>query len=242
MPVQAQNIAGIEIVRDESNALVRIYFNSEINVDKNSIEKFSENKEIRYLAVSECKKFYCELDSDGEIRSAGGDGLPILIFSDSSLDEVYKRKLSLSLNPSVRLSARESKIERCVEVVMYGMGPYVNTDTQSNLKNFIVLLSSSTDPDAPIASVPSSVQEFDIFNDIKKKFGKTYYEYSLGYFRDESDANIALSKVEQRFFTASVMPYRIKYKNQPNADPAELESWINRIGYLKAKLQILNAR
>jgi hypothetical protein len=238
-PVLAQNFAGIEVLRDGPNAVFRVQFNSGIVLDKTSIKNFSKDMSISYRAQPDCRRFFCELDADGEVRASGGDGLPLLTFTDSSSSDFLQRKLTVSVNAAVKMSARESSVNKCVEIVMHGMGAYVKTDSQSNFKNYVVMLSSSTDPDVQIKSVPASVQAFEVFSDIRKKFGKTYYEYNLGYFDDEQQAQEATEKVRKRFPNAGPVPWRVRPNSQ--VDPAEYENWKKRIDYLRAKIQILEA-
>lgn len=97
-------------------------------------------------------------------------------------------------------------------------------------KNYFVVLQSSADPSDPLkASIPAALQLKDVFTSSRVSEGRTIYDFNLGYFKTNIEAEAAREALSRRFPDAAVVPVQkptLKVEVPPAPSNSELPAQV----------------
>ena len=207
----AQLLDDIEIKSDGKNAVAIIRFSAPVQFQRSLSAKSGDLVQIFYNMLPRKDSTLTQV---GERRIAGGNGLPQLVVTDEAVsnDDLFKRKLLVRISEPLGFKVRAGRTKETLEIVMEGMGAKVSSTApvpkvKESGKHYAVLLQSSVDPgDQLKASIPSILQEAEVFTSSRVADGKTSYEISLGYFGTQAEAESAQRLLLKRFPAAAVVP------------------------------------
>jgi hypothetical protein len=207
----AQLLDDIEIKSDGKNAVAIIRFSAPVQFQRSLSAKSGDLVQIFYNMLPRKDSTLTQV---GERRIAGGNGLPQLVVTDEAVsnDDLFKRKLLVRISEPLGFKVRAGRTKETLEIVMEGMGAKVSSTApvpkvKESGKHYAVLLQSSVDPgDQLKASIPSILQEAEVFTSSRVADGKTSYEISLGYFGTQAEAENAQRLLLKRFPAAAVVP------------------------------------
>ena len=229
---QAQLIDNVEVRREGANALIQIRFISSVQFQRSVAAKSGDLVQIFYnIQPNE----QAVLTVSGERRVAGGRGLPEITITDEAIsrDDLYKRKLLVRFSDATRFKVRAGRTKESLEIVLEGLGSSVSAaqpvkTALDESKRFAIILQSSVDPgDQLKGSIPSALQDSEVFTSRRVADGKSLYDINLGYFATLDEAEKAQRILLKRFPGASVVPLRQEPVPQPSpsvvtaADPGQ---------------------
>jgi tetratricopeptide (TPR) repeat protein len=206
--VCAQLVEDIELRKDGTNAIVQIRFITAVQYQRSIAAKSADLVQIFYniLPSAEAPKLVT-----GERRTAGGNGLPQMVITDEAIsrDNPNARKLMVRFSSPTNFKVRAGRSKERLEIVLEGLASSVRNTTPAltvNAKPYFVILQSTTEPGTPLAaSIPSQLQDSEVFTARRIADGKTLFDTNLGYFASLNEAERAQKVLLNRFPGAVVM-------------------------------------
>lgn len=204
----AQLVEDIEFRKDGNNAVAQIRFVTAVQYQKSISAKSADLVQIFYniLPSADAPKIIAS-----ERRTTGGNGLPQLVITDEAVsrDNPSARKLMVRFSEPTRFKVRAGRSKERLDIVLEGLAGSLRTSSAQTaiaVQAFYIVLQSATDPNVQLnASIPSELQDNEVFTSRRVSDGKTLYDTNLGYFSSLRDAEHAQQLLLKRFPSAIVM-------------------------------------
>jgi tetratricopeptide (TPR) repeat protein len=211
---RAQLIDEVETRRDGDDAVINVHFVTPVRYTRSVAPRANDLTQVFYELLDSRGVARLLLQS-GQRRLAGGDGLPEVVITDEIDGQAAqaKRKLVVRFAGETTFKVRAGRNNRSIEIVLLGQGTAVKPALPTAAmplaapgRQFVVLLSSSTDPSMQLAAaVPGALQQHQIVTSRRVVEGRTLYEVSLGYFGSVQEAARAADQLKSRFPQAVVV-------------------------------------
>ena len=218
----AQFLDQVEFRQEGSNAVAQIKFVTPVQFTRSISARAGDLVQVFYTVRPNQDLIK---DISGERRVGGGGAIPSMIVTDdtdtsSPTKAGAARKLVIRFGGPVRFRIRAGRDSRSIEVVMTGLGTSVKALSAGATSSaapapadsggrFFITLQSSSEAGQPLeASVPATLQAFQVFTANRIVGGKTVYDTNLGYFSTQQDAASALALAIRRFPKAVIAENR----------------------------------
>ncbi len=202
----AQVVDSIDVRREGADAVIQVRFTTEVQFVRALTTRSNDLLFVSYSLVS---AFNSQLRASEGQRLGAPQGLPILRIADEVESGERNRRLVLRFAEPIKARARAGQGNRTIEIVLEGQGAKVDAALGSIFptaeRRFVITLVSSPDPKPEMTqSVPSSLQNYEVFTSQRVVDGRTRYEINLGYFATREQAERALAQLA-RFPQAAIV-------------------------------------
>jgi tetratricopeptide (TPR) repeat protein len=199
-----QLLDDVDFRRDGNDAVVRIHFGLPIQYTRSVTAKSGDLTQIFYTVVPTANR---PTEVVGERRIVGGNGLPKMVVTDEAIvsGDPFKRKVLVEFETATPFTVRAGRSPGNLEIVLTGLGAQVRAKdaaptTTDDGKNFILVLQTSLDAGAQLRTpIPGALQGKEVFSSRRVVDGKTAYDFNLGYFVSQSEADKAQRLLASRF-------------------------------------------
>jgi tetratricopeptide (TPR) repeat protein len=228
----AQLIDEIEFRQEGANAVAQIKFVTSVQYLKSISARASDLVQVFY-AVRRTQDQISEVAAERRVPAAGG--IPSIIFTDeadsSSVQSGINRRLVIRFDTPVRFRVRAGRGDRSIELVLEGLGNSVKLTSLSVPPSasaaiapaggrYVLTLQSEQQPGKLLlASVPASLQAYQVFTATRVKDGRTFYDTNLGYFSTREEAAAALDLAGKRFPGAVIAEAQPSVASTPAGAP-----------------------
>jgi tetratricopeptide (TPR) repeat protein len=231
----AQLVDDIELRREGRNAIAQIKFTTPVQYSKSISARALDLIQVFYTVLPHRDQIS---DINSERHVDGTANIPSMTVADEPVHGAAQanptRKLVVRFATPVRFKVRQGRGNRSIEIVLEGLATSVNMNLTSApapeppaAARYVVTLQSTSAPGQPLsASVPASLQDYQVFTATRIVDGKAQYDTNLGFFSNEKDAQTALGFLTKLFPAAVIVdlqphpPTIIKKAQQsPAAEP-----------------------
>jgi len=206
-----QLLDDVDFRREGNDAIVRIHFGLPIQYQRTVAAKTGDLVQVFYNVLPTAER---PTDVVGERRVVGGNGLPKMVMTDEAIatNDPFKRKVFVQFEVPTPFTVRASRNrQENLEIVLQGLGSQVRSKEPPAPsgdvgKNFLVVLQTSLDAGEQLrGSIPETLLEKEVFPSRRVVDGKTAYDFNLGYFANQAEADKALRVLKNRFPQAQVV-------------------------------------
>jgi hypothetical protein len=217
---QAQTIDQFDVRREGKDAVLQLRFGTEVQLQRSVSTQSGDLTLIFYSLVSTTN---AELRSTQSLRLGARQGLPEMALFDEVERGDQQRKIVLRTSEAARISVRAGSGNRSIEIVVGGAGAAVTAAqtppvrraptpavapevapsqaTPATLpdadRRFVIVLLSSSDPNVQLpASIPRSLQSYDVFTAERVVNGSRKYEIQLGHFASRTQAEAVMRQLD----------------------------------------------
>ncbi len=206
-----QLLDDVDFRREGNDAVVRIHFGLPIQYQRSIAAKSGDLVQVFYNVLPTSER---PTEVVGERRVVGGSGLPKMVVTDEAIatNDPFKRKVLIQFEVPTQFTVRSSRNKQeNLEIVLQGLGSQVRGKDlpqrrADDGKNFMVILQTSLDAGEQLrGTIPGPLLEKEVFSSRRVVDGKTAYDFNLGYFANQAEAEKALRQLKTRFPQAQVV-------------------------------------
>lgn len=209
----AQLVDDIELLREGNNAVAHVRFTTPVQYSKSVSARAMDLVQVYYTVLPNRDQI-SDINSERHLDAVGN--IPTMTVTDEPVHGAAQanpsRKLVIRFSAPVRFKVRQGRTNQSIDVVLEGLGgsvpanlsPTPVSESAPATRYVVTLQSSSTPGQALAASVPASLQDYQVFTATRIVDGKTLYDTNLGFFQNEKEAQAAIA-VLAKLFPAAVM-------------------------------------
>lgn len=205
-----QLLDDVDFRREGNDAIMRIHFGLSIQYQRSIAAKSGDLLQVFYNVLPTADR---PTEVVGDRRVVGGNGLPKMVVTDEAIAirDPFKRKVLVQFEVPTPFTVRADRRQENLEIVLQGLGSQVRAKELTERvaddgKNFIVILQTSLDAGEQLRNaVPPALQEKKVYSSRRVVDGKTVYDFNLGYFVNQADADKAQRLLKSSFPQAQVV-------------------------------------
>ncbi len=210
--VHAQVMDELDVRRESADAVVRVHFTKAVRLQRSTTSRDGDVTLVQYETVGAGEANVIQPSVDRRV-DATADMPQITVTDEANGARLTDRKLVVRVAPAAKVRVRAGRDGRSIEIVLVGLGakvapalPITQTATTPPVTGYQVRLQSSSDPTMQLlASVPKEVQNDGLNTARRMDGGVVVYEFLLGPYDTQAEAERALALVKPRFATATLV-------------------------------------
>ena len=203
----AQLVDEVDFRQEGANAVAQIKFLTPVQYSRSVAARASDLVQVFYTVLPNREQISI---LNSERRLAGGGDIPSMIISDEDAANPalanINRKLVIRFGSPVRFKVRAGPGNRSIEIVLEGLGSSVKNVFVAAVTpaapsgRYVVTLQSFKEAGQRLpSSVPTNLQNYQVFTARRVTDGQTVYDTNLGYFSSRREAVDALGSLIKQF-------------------------------------------